>query len=391
MTRSGWRWSSELSGAVADIGVLVPIAVALIVKNGLSPTAVLLPAGLLYVVAGGVYRLPVPVQPLKAFGAIAIAQGLGSDEIAAGALLMGALFLVLGLSQAIDAAARAFPRALIRGIQLTVGLLFLKIAWGLVAHPPASFAEHALDPAWAVPVGAVVVLAAVAFRRRTVTLVLVGIGIAVMVATAHGPVALGPSSLQLPDLEAATFWTALTVLVLPQLPLSFANSCLATADAAKTYFGPLAARVTPGRLASTLGCANLIAGAVSGMPVCHGAGGLTAHVAFGARTWRAPVAIGGALVAVALTLGAGLAALLVAFPLPILAGLLAVAGLLHIALLRDLVGGREWRAAVVVGIAGFATNLLVALAIGLALWWGQEGIRALRRRATATRPARNVA
>jgi hypothetical protein len=33
---------------------------------------------------------------LKAFGAIAIAKGLGSDEIAAGALLMGVVFLVLG-------------------------------------------------------------------------------------------------------------------------------------------------------------------------------------------------------------------------------------------------------------------------------------------------------
>jgi hypothetical protein len=40
--------------------VLVPIAVALIVKNGLTPTAVLLPARLLYVFAGLVYRLPVP-------------------------------------------------------------------------------------------------------------------------------------------------------------------------------------------------------------------------------------------------------------------------------------------------------------------------------------------
>ena len=38
---------AELAGAVADLGVLVPIAVALIVKNGLTPTAVLLPAGLL--------------------------------------------------------------------------------------------------------------------------------------------------------------------------------------------------------------------------------------------------------------------------------------------------------------------------------------------------------
>jgi hypothetical protein len=40
-----------LAGAVADVGVLVPIAVALIVSNGLSATAVLLPAGLLYVSA----------------------------------------------------------------------------------------------------------------------------------------------------------------------------------------------------------------------------------------------------------------------------------------------------------------------------------------------------
>ena len=65
----------EVAGAFADVGVLVPIAVALIVTNGLSPTAVLLPAGLMYLAASWIYRLPVPVQPLKAFGAIAIANG----------------------------------------------------------------------------------------------------------------------------------------------------------------------------------------------------------------------------------------------------------------------------------------------------------------------------
>ncbi|MEX2465044.1 MAG: putative sulfate/molybdate transporter, partial [Gaiellaceae bacterium] len=69
----------ELSGAVADLGVLVPIAVTLIVANGLSPTAVLLPAALLYLVNAAVYGLPLPSQPLKAFGAIAIAEGLGAD------------------------------------------------------------------------------------------------------------------------------------------------------------------------------------------------------------------------------------------------------------------------------------------------------------------------
>ena len=54
---------------MADLGVMVPIAVALIVSNGLAPTAVLLPPALLYLVSAFRYRLPVPVQPLKAFGA----------------------------------------------------------------------------------------------------------------------------------------------------------------------------------------------------------------------------------------------------------------------------------------------------------------------------------
>src|SRR4051812_27368489 len=159
----------ELAGAVADVGVLLPIAVALIVSNGLSATAVLLPARLLYVTVALVYALPIPVQPLKAFGAIAIAKGLGSDEIAAGALLMGVIFLVLGRTGLIDLAARAFPKPLIRGVQITVGLLFLKIAWGLVHAPPTSFQDHAADPQALVLVGGLVLAAALAFKRRLIS------------------------------------------------------------------------------------------------------------------------------------------------------------------------------------------------------------------------------
>lgn len=368
----------ELAGALADIGVLVPIAVALIVGNGLSATAVLLPAGLLYLTAGFVYRLPIPVQPLKAFGAIAIAKGLGSDEIAAGALLMGVVFLSLGRLGVLDLAARAFPRALIRGVQLTVGLLFLKIAWGLVTDPPRGFTEHALDARWAAPLAALVVVLAFALRSQPITIVFVAVGVAVTAVLAGSDVELGPSALSAPSIDLGTLATALTVLVLPQVPLSFANSCLATADAARVYFGAAAERVRPGRLATTFGSANLLAGALSGMPVCHGAGGLTAHVAFGARTGGAPVAMGIALLTLALGLGAGLASLLTAFPLPILAGVLATAGILHIGLLRDLRTAGDWALALAVGAVGFTTDLATALLLGLALWWLPRGARRLR-------------
>jgi hypothetical protein len=375
----------ELSGAVADLGVLVPIAVALIVKNGLSATSVLLPAGLLYIAVALVYRLPVAVQPLKAVGAIAIAKGLGADEIAAAALMIGGTFVVLGSTGLIDHLGRAFPRALIRGVQLTVGLLFLKVAWGLVAHPPSSFGDHALASKWAVPLGVAVVVLAVLLRRRPIALALVATGVVVMLVESGGVPSFGPSALELPSLSAATFAAAFTALVIPQLPLTFANSCLAPADAARTYFGERARRITPGRLALTLGSANFFSGAIAGMPVCHGAGGLTAHHAFGARTWRAPLAMGSALLFVALTVGSGLAVLLTAFPLPILAGLLATAGLLHVALLRDLRGAREWAIAVAVGAIGFGWNLAIALVVGLVLWWAPELLARIRSRVWTSR------
>jgi hypothetical protein len=359
----------ELAGAVADVGVLLPIAVALIVSNGLSATAVLLPAGLLYVTVALAYALPIPVQPLKAFGAIAIAKGLGSDEIAAGALLMGVIFLVLGRTGLIDLAARAFPKPLIRGVQITVGLLFLKIAWGLVSDPPSSFDDPTLSTfaATALAVAGVVLL--IALRKVAISLAFVGIGAIVMLVQAGGELAIGPSALSVPHLDGDVLLTALTVLVIPQLPLSFANSCLATADAARTYFGERAARVRPGRLATSLGLANVIAGAISGMPVCHGAGGLTAHHAFGARTGGAPLAIGSTLLVVAVVAGSGLAAVLTAFPLPILAALLSAAGVLHIGLARDLAGAREIALALVVAVLGFWFNLAIGLGVGLALWW----------------------
>ncbi|MDF2145504.1 molybdate transporter family protein [Knoellia sp. p5-6-4] len=359
-------WWREASGAVADLGVLVPIAVTLVVANHLSATAVLLPAAVGYLVVATVYRLPVAVQPLKAFGAAAIAAGAGADVIAAGALVMGAVFLVLGLSGLLDRVARVFPTPVIRGVQLAVGLTFLRIAWELVVHPPASFADQ-LPTGWtavlAVALGAGLLL----WRQRLILpSVVLALVVATVVATRHTTLELGPSPITVPDISWADLATATTLLVLPQLPLTFANSCLAPADAARRYFGDAAAKVTPGRLARTLGATNLLAGAVSGMPVCHGAGGMSAHVSFGARTWRAPALLGGVLLVVALGLGAGAAAVLTAFPLGVLSALLVVAAVAHIALLRDLRGQFNWALALGTGLIGFTTNL--AWAVGTALF-----------------------
>jgi SulP family sulfate permease len=177
---------AELAGAVADLGVLVPIAVMLIVKDGLSPTAVLLPAGLLYVAAGLIYRLPVPVQPLKAFGAIAIAQGFGSAEIAAGALLMGAIFVAFGVSGLLDRIAKIFPVPIIRGVQFSVGLIFCQLAWKLITAPPAAFPESTQPTWWLAGATMAVILAGLLVHRRTLALVLVALATVAMVLGYQG-------------------------------------------------------------------------------------------------------------------------------------------------------------------------------------------------------------
>jgi hypothetical protein len=350
---------------VADLGVLVPIAIALIVSNGLSTTAVLLPAGLLYLVVAWTYRSPVAVQPLKAFSAAAIAAGAGADVIAAGSLIMGLVFLVLGASGLLDRLGAVFPRVVIRGVQLAVGLTFARIAWTMVTTQSSTFTAQ-----WPVAVTALACLAATGallYWRRTSALiaVVVGLGIAVVTTWGTGPMTLGPSPISLPTITTADLLLAATLLVLPQIPLTLTNSCLAPADAAPKYFPEAVPRITPSRLSRTLGAANLASGAIGGMPLCHGAGGMSAHHAFGARTWRAPALIGTALTATALLFGQDLALVLRAFPLAILAALLLVAGITHVRLLADVRRWSDWLLALTIGVAGAAGHLLVAVILGL--------------------------
>ncbi len=123
---------------------------------------------------------------------------------------------------------------------------------------------------------------------------------------------------------------------------------------------------------------------ISGMPVCHGAGGMTAHYGFGARTGGTPIILGMALLFLALGFGASLLSLLAGFPLPILAGLLAIAGLLHITLLKDLRHPAHWALAIAVGITGLLSNLAIALVGALLVWWAARAVTAVRNQGSGT-------
>ena len=81
----GNRTVKEFSGALGDIGTLLPLSLGAIGVAGLAPVPVLLGFALFYIATGLYYRLPVPVQPMKAVAALLLttqvsAQSLSSSE-----------------------------------------------------------------------------------------------------------------------------------------------------------------------------------------------------------------------------------------------------------------------------------------------------------------------
>src|ERR1035441_706632 len=98
----------DVAGAFGDIGVLFPIAIALITLNHLNPTALFLTAGLTYCLAARYFQIPIAVQPFKAVAAIALAQSLSPAEVASAGLLMGALLLLVGITNLAGQLAKLF-------------------------------------------------------------------------------------------------------------------------------------------------------------------------------------------------------------------------------------------------------------------------------------------
>ena len=372
----------ELSGAFGDSGVLFPLAASLIAINGLNPTVVFAGAGLFYVAAALYFRLPMPVQPLKAFSAIAIAFALTPSVIAAGALILGAAFLVLGATGLIRVVGRVVPIGVVKGIQLALGIALLRSAWDLsqrsqgLAAVPAAVGAFGVSIPVGVPLAILgVALALVLLRWRvapaSVVVLAAGASIGAIAGSDIGTLELGPIAPALVVPSLGDWWLALTLLAIPQLPLSIGNAMLSTHDVARTYFGRGADRVTLTSLATSMGIANVAAGLFAGMPMCHGAGGLTAHHRFGARTATATLTIGVACLVLGLVFGrSALEVIARGVPPAILGSLLAYVGWEHIQLARALRGGPAWATCLAVALLATVTaNLAVGAVAGLVGWY----------------------
>jgi SulP family sulfate permease len=375
----------EVTGAVADLGVMVPLAAALILVNGLDAGAVLVCAGLLVLATGIFFRIPFPVQPLKALTTVAVAQQLSPGVIHAAGLEIGAVLLLLSVRHVADVVARVFTKPVVRALQLGVGVLLVISSIKLVLDPPEIFSGTPAAPwLWILMIAAFAgVVVAARTRHYWVALAVLAVGAAAAATTASPHV--GGASFSLPDLQlppAAAFASAFFLLVVPQLPLTFGNAVVAVNDLAHEYLGGAASRVSPSRVCLSAGVGNTVAGLLGGMPMCHGAGGLTAHVRLGARSAGMNLLLGASLSLLGLFFGAQILVILGMLPVWGLAAFLAYAGLRHAWLVSDL-RGVDLVLVVVAGASGACFgNLAITAALALLVVHGRRAISPLRARAS---------
>ena len=349
----------EFAGAVGDLGTDLPLLMGMIVAAGLDPASTFLVFGAFQVLTGVVYGLPMPVQPLKAIAAIVIAGGAPKEIVFGAGLVLGVVMTVLALTNVITPVARLVPHGVVRGIQFGLGMSLMLIAMRYVQRDGGSGVLVAV-------IGVMIVLISGARPRVPSALLIVAFGIAVAWISGFrtGPIfgAMAPAlpALRVPALD--DIFAGALRLAVPQIPLSLANSLMATAVLLRDFFPD---RPTPGirRITLTYGIMNLVAPFVSGVPVCHGCGGLAGHYRFGARTGGSVIIYGAFYLMLGGLFSQVSAEAVKIFPFPLLGVLLLFEGLALVRFIGDVSANRD-ELAVALLVGAIILGLPYGYAIG---------------------------
>ena len=362
---------SEWSGAIGDLGTLLPLAFVLVIYNHFPVSRLFLLWGLAYLATGYYYRIPVSVQPLKAMTIIAITTGLAPELLSSTAFFYGVLFLFLAGTGLIRWLQQWFSLALVRGIQLGVGLMLAQKAIVLVLEKNM-FLGTDFTGGWLTVSGTVLALIVLylglsLFKKPLAILViLVGLLIGWFIGVKPGIETDGSALFVFIQPQWKFIFDALVLLIIPQFPLTLGNAIFAANDACAEFWPERSQNVNVTKLASSIGISNIIIGLLGGFPICHGAGGIAAHARFGAKTGGATIILGISLI----TLGVvdNWNTLLFLIPVPILGALLLFDSWALIRLVARISVAEEWFVAAIVGLtAFFIHNLTLAVLIGFVM------------------------
>jgi len=350
------------------MGTDFPLIVGMILAAQLDPTGVLIAFGLMQIVTGLIYRMPMPVQPLKAMAVLVIAQKASGNVLFGAGLAIAIMMLTLSATGLLDVLARAIPKSVVRGIQFGLGLQLAQLA--LKDYLPADGnAGYALGA-----ISFVLILALLGNRRFPPAMFVIALGILFAVFwKGAGAGWIHTLGIHLPTLHVPSkqnVWTGFLFLAIPQIALSLGNSVLATKQLASDLFPerPLTIR----KIGFTYSFMNFVNPFLGGVPTCHGSGGMAGHYAFGGRTGGSVIIYGLFYLTIGLFASAGFQQIVIFFPKPMLGVILVFEAVALILLLRDLSGTKSELAIAVFGGLMAVTlpyGYVVALIAGTAIFY----------------------
>lgn len=343
----------ELAGSMGDFGTLFPLAVSYIAINGMNPAGLFIVLGLTNIALGLIYRLPMPLQPKKIVAITAITQKWSPDLIYASGLGLGLLWILLTVTGLLRWLVRITPDYIVRGIQLALGIT---LAW------------QALQ--WMRPepllglVAVVIVLLLRGNRYAPASVVLMVLGVIILAwrgnLPEHWDLRLTLPVIAVPRWEDV--WKTMLLAGFAQIPLSISNAIIAPAALIRDYFPKKS--VSEEKLMLNMGVMNVFSSILGGMPMCHGAGGLAGQYYFGARTGGAPIMEGVIEILIGLFLSGSIAALMAAFPMPLIAGMMLLVGI-QLARTAKNLRGWELGLALATAVLSVATNIGIGFLGGL--------------------------
>ena len=359
---------NEWSGAFGDIGTDFPLIVGMILAAGLDSASVLVTFGVMQIFTGSFYKMPMPIQPLKAMATIVITQKISPNILYGGGLAIGISMLLLNITKLIDWISRVVPKAVIRGIQLGLG-----IKLGLLALQDYVIADGVTGYYLA---AAAFLLAIFLLGNRkyppAIFIIMLGIFYA-FVFKVDGHSFINAVGIHLPQIHTPTWADILTgflILTIPQIPLSIGNSILATNQIANDWYPKRT--VTIRKISYTYSLINLINPFFSGIPTCHGSGGIVGHHTFGGRTGGSVIIYGCLYIFLGLFLSQGFDTLVHIFPLPILGILLLFESLGLMLLVQDVTDSKSsFMIALLVGLisGGIQYGFVIGLFVGTLIYY----------------------
>lgn len=345
----------ELAGSMGDLGVLIPFAIGYMSVCGLNPAGFLVMMGLANIVTGIAYRLPMPIEPMKVIAVAAIAQHWTPSMVYASAFGMGFIWLFFAVTGIVGWLARFTPASVIRGIQITLGVLLVLEAWKM------------LSTGWLLGIGSACLAIILRNNRHApaaVVLMVLGIAIVLFRGEFHQVARPGFSLPPLTGFHPAEVWQTLLLAGFAQVPLTVTNATIATSDLIKTYWPDR--MVTEKRLSLNQGLMNVITPFFGGMPMCHGAGGLAGQYFFGARTGGTNIIEGLIEISLGLFLASSVAGLFTVFPMAIIGAMMLLVGVEMTRFARDVRTFDEVLPMGVTVVVSLASNMAYGFLAGFA-------------------------